>query len=235
MVFQEPRLVPGSASSTTCCWSPRPAREIKPWPCSTWSSYRQRGALARQLSGGMQPARGARPRLARKPDLLLLDEPLISLDSTRAERLRARAGGLLAGGEAHHRHGDPRSRRSGRALQPGDRAGARERPRRPRPCDPPAPSAAPGRPPSRRSWRSCARCAATCRAIRLTRPGCRHGNAGMRAAHDLDAAEKVFIPGQVWVGQILKSFSRGWVRLVYVAKFSCPGRVRVAAWNPRNR
>ena len=63
-----------------------------------------------QLSGGQKPARGAGSRsLARRPQVLLLDEPLAALDKKLRESTPARADGAAAPArhDVHDRHPRP--------------------------------------------------------------------------------------------------------------------------------
>jgi len=91
MVFQEARLVPWlSIIDNLLLVADESARgdamallaEVELAGCET--------ALPTQLSGGMQRRAALARALLAKPDLLLLDEPLISLDRACAARLRAR-------------------------------------------------------------------------------------------------------------------------------------------------
>ena len=91
MVFQEPRLVPWLSVIDNLLLIATP--EARDQAMSLLDLVELQGsadALPRQLSGGMQRRVALARALLAKPDVLLLDEPLISLDSARAERLRAR-------------------------------------------------------------------------------------------------------------------------------------------------
>lgn len=91
MVFQEPRLVPWLSIIDNLLLVAEPGAGTE--ALALLNLVELQGcadALPRQLSGGMQRRAALARALLAKPDLLLLDEPLISLDSTRAERLRTR-------------------------------------------------------------------------------------------------------------------------------------------------
>lgn len=90
MVFQEPRLVPWlSIIDNLLLVAGTGARAEALALLDLVELPGTADVLPRQLSGGMQRRAALARALLAKPDLLLLDEPLISLDSTRAERLRA--------------------------------------------------------------------------------------------------------------------------------------------------
>jgi ABC-type nitrate/sulfonate/bicarbonate transport system ATPase subunit len=91
MVFQEPRLVPWlSIIDNLLLIADAGARAEAMALLDLVELGGSENALPRQLSGGMQRRAALARALLAKPDLLLLDEPLISLDSARAERLRSR-------------------------------------------------------------------------------------------------------------------------------------------------
>ena len=91
MVFQEPRLVPWLSIIDNLLLIAEPAARGEAMALLDLVELNgSADALPRQLSGGMQRRAALARALLAKPDLLLLDEPLISLDATRAERLRAR-------------------------------------------------------------------------------------------------------------------------------------------------
>jgi ABC-type nitrate/sulfonate/bicarbonate transport system ATPase subunit len=91
MVFQEPRLVPWLSVIDNLLLVAEPsARSDAMALLDLVELQGSADTLPRQLSGGMQRRAALARALLAKPDLLLLDEPLISLDSTRAERLRSR-------------------------------------------------------------------------------------------------------------------------------------------------
>ena len=89
IVFQEPRLVPwlDILDNLLLVSGPQAANEarallqaVELGVCET--------ALPGQLSGGMQRRAALARALLIKPDFLMLDEPLISLDAALAERMR---------------------------------------------------------------------------------------------------------------------------------------------------
>jgi ABC-type nitrate/sulfonate/bicarbonate transport system ATPase subunit len=91
MVFQEPRLVPWLSIIDNLLLIAEPGARAKAMALLDLVELNgSADAFPRQLSGGMQRRAALARALLAKPDLLLLDEPLISLDATRAERLRAR-------------------------------------------------------------------------------------------------------------------------------------------------
>jgi ABC-type nitrate/sulfonate/bicarbonate transport system ATPase subunit len=91
MVFQEPRLVPWLSILDNLLLIAAPGARGEVLALLDLVELNgSADAFPRQLSGGMQRRAALARALLAKPDLLLLDEPLISLDATRAERLRAR-------------------------------------------------------------------------------------------------------------------------------------------------
>lgn len=99
MVFQEPRLVPWLSVIDNLLLVAEPAARAEALALLDLVELQgSADALPRQLSGGMQRRASLARALLARPDVLLLDEPLISLDSARAERLRAR---LTAYWQAH--------------------------------------------------------------------------------------------------------------------------------------
>ena len=100
MVFQEPRLVPWLSVIDNLLLIAAPGARAEAMALLDLVELQgSADALPRQLSGGMQRRAALARALLAKPDLLLLDEPLISLDSSCAERLRAR---LVATWQAQH-------------------------------------------------------------------------------------------------------------------------------------
>jgi len=100
MVFQEPRLVPWLSVIDNLLLVAEPSARAEALALLDLVELQgSADALPRQLSGGMQRRAALARALLAKPDVLLLDEPLISLDSARAERLRTR---LTAWWQAHH-------------------------------------------------------------------------------------------------------------------------------------
>ena len=90
IVFQEPRLVPwlGILDNLLLVSGPEASAEARALlqaveldGCET--------ALPGQLSGGMQRRAALARALLVKPDFLMLDEPLLSLDAALAERMRS--------------------------------------------------------------------------------------------------------------------------------------------------
>jgi ABC-type nitrate/sulfonate/bicarbonate transport system ATPase subunit len=91
MVFQEPRLVPWLSIIDNLLLIAEPSARAEALALLDLVELNgSADSFPRQLSGGMQRRAALARALLAKPDLLLLDEPLISLDATRAERLRAR-------------------------------------------------------------------------------------------------------------------------------------------------
>jgi ABC-type nitrate/sulfonate/bicarbonate transport system ATPase subunit len=89
IVFQEPRLVPwlGILDNLLLVSGPEAAHEAR----ALLQAVELGGceaALPGQLSGGMQRRAALARALLVKPDFLMLDEPLLSLDAGLAERMR---------------------------------------------------------------------------------------------------------------------------------------------------
>jgi ABC-type nitrate/sulfonate/bicarbonate transport system ATPase subunit len=91
VVFQEPRLVPWlSIIDNLLLVADQTARPEALQLLTDMELAGSENAFPTQLSGGMQRRASLARALLTKPDLLLLDEPLISLDTARAARLRLR-------------------------------------------------------------------------------------------------------------------------------------------------
>jgi ABC-type nitrate/sulfonate/bicarbonate transport system ATPase subunit len=89
IVFQEPRLVPwlGILDNLLLVSGPEAAHEARALLRAVELGGCEK-ALPGQLSGGMQRRAALARALLVKPDFLMLDEPLLSLDAALAERMR---------------------------------------------------------------------------------------------------------------------------------------------------
>jgi NitT/TauT family transport system ATP-binding protein len=100
MVFQEPRLLPWRTVETNIRLALAPDERARPLDALLaglgLSEWRDR--YPRELSGGMARRVALARALAVRPDLLILDEPFVSLDARAAAELRA-----LVFGEAERR------------------------------------------------------------------------------------------------------------------------------------
>ncbi len=89
IVFQEPRLVPWLSilDNLLLVTGPEAAQEARALLQAVELDGSE-AALPGQLSGGMQRRAALARALLVKPDFLMLDEPLLSLDAALAERVR---------------------------------------------------------------------------------------------------------------------------------------------------
>jgi len=89
IVFQEPRLVPwlNILDNLLLVTGPKEAERARSLLAEVELAENE-GALPGQLSGGMQRRAALARALLVRPDFLMLDEPLISLDAALAERMR---------------------------------------------------------------------------------------------------------------------------------------------------
>lgn len=97
-VFQNPRLLPWCtvAENLGLVLHRRPGWEV---PAAAWlrdvGLEGQGGVYPARLSGGMARRAALARAFAVEPDLLLMDEPFVSLDAPTARRLRALLAGIL--------------------------------------------------------------------------------------------------------------------------------------------
>ena len=89
IVFQEPRLVPWLSilDNLLLVTGPEAAERARALLAEVELAGNEE-ALPGQLSGGMQRRAALARALLTRPDFLMLDEPLISLDTALAERMR---------------------------------------------------------------------------------------------------------------------------------------------------
>ena len=126
MAFQEPRLLPWrSVEDNVRLAAPEVDARRARRRCSPRSgSLEHRAHFPGELSLGLARRASLARALAAKPDLLLLDEPFVSLDPPLARAIRADLARLIEAKRADRRARDPRRRGRAGSRRRHLRAGA---------------------------------------------------------------------------------------------------------------
>ena len=119
MVFQEPRLLPWrTVEQNVRLAAPEATDADLDVLFAALGLAAHRAHYPGELSLGLARRVALARAFAVKPDLLVLDEPFVSLDDALAERLRDELADLVTSRRGHHPPRHPRCRRGDRARRP---------------------------------------------------------------------------------------------------------------------